>query len=287
MEAYNNESNAIRFSMCPQRADGSIGLMDYNLKCRALGIGMDTPKLVSEEAGATEGSGVGSGTTVVVNTNQQRESSGVMGNNMVNASGVDGVVSNVFNKEEIIKVDVEPTLRRDLCCETYACLGCCSGGQAFFFKLPDCLGGGCNMRSLFGECASTCKLIQKPIFCEQVMGFSCCDLSTMCSSGGDNDDTCIKFCTYSGQCTCCCLLQIAGKQSYACMRTFLKCWTWLCCWDTRCSCPPSSASPMQCTICGFGYRFYEHGGCGCRMRADTDEANATVTTNTTVVVVNS
>merc|ERR1712216_535830 len=141
-EAFQKEENAVRMAFCTRNADGSRQLFDYDLKCRALNIGMDAPSMVSEDAGAKseEGAGVGSGsTTVVVNTSSSQEAGGVLGHNAVSGAGVDGVVSNVFNKEELVKVDVEPTLRRDLCCETYACCGICSGGHAWFFKIPDCL----------------------------------------------------------------------------------------------------------------------------------------------------
>jgi len=285
-ETFIKEASAVRCALCPQAPDGSRRLFDYNLKCRALDIGMQAPSIASEDA--AEGSGVGSGSTVVVvNTNESRADSGVLGNNMINASGVDGVVSNVFSKEAVVKVDVEPTMRTDLCCETYCCLGLCSGGQAFFFKMPDCLGAGYSAKALFGECAGTCKVVQKPTFCECVGGFTCLDMSTCCSNGGDNDDTCCTACSCSNQQTWCCICQEACRVQLALMRTCIKCWMWELIWDERFSCPPSSASPMQCTICGFGYRFYENGGLGCRLRADTDEANATVSSNTTVVVVNS
>jgi hypothetical protein len=44
--------------------------------------------------------------------------------------GISGVVSNPFAKEDLVKVDVEPNLRRDMWLETY----CCLHGCAWFFK---------------------------------------------------------------------------------------------------------------------------------------------------------
>ena len=82
--------------------------------------------------------GEGSGTTVVVTQTQQEQDPGALGgaygHGGVSGAGVDGVVSNIFAKEEVVKVDANPNQRKDLCCETYACMWCCTGGYAWFFK---------------------------------------------------------------------------------------------------------------------------------------------------------
>merc|ERR1711871_1725397 len=150
-------------------------------------------------------------------------------------------------KEAICNVDVQPTERKDLCCESYCCFFCGSGGHAWFFKIPDCLGMGSNCTTLFGSDACTCKFLQKPTFCEVLCYYSFLDMSTCCKS-----------------------------------------WCWVFFNDWRCAVPPSSFAPLQCTLCGFGYRMYENGGCGCRIRANTqeDQAPAAAGGTTTVVVVN-
>lgn len=238
--------------------------------------------------------GVGAGsTTVVVSSGggapPPDQSANVWGNDSVGLTGIDGVASNVFAKDDIVTVDAEPTLRRDLCCESYTCLFCCAGGHAWFFKMPDCLGGGCRTMNLCGEMAGTCKVLQKPTCCEVVCHQVCLDMSTCCSNKGENDLTCCTACKCQKQVTYCCILQSAFKCQYGLMRTIGNCWMWLLCYDCRCSVPPMSFAPMQCTICGFGYRCYENGGCGCRVRADTctDQAPPPAAGgNTTVVVVN-
>jgi len=80
-----------------------------------------------------EGSG---GTTVVVTGGGGGAPAdpGLYGHGGVSGAGVDGVVSNVFAKEEVVKVDANPTLRKDLCCESYWCCWCCAGGQSWFLK---------------------------------------------------------------------------------------------------------------------------------------------------------
>merc|ERR1719453_742770 len=100
---------------------------------------MDAP---SSSAGSGVGGSGGTTTTTVVTTSAPQQQSGgaVMGNNMVSMSGVDGVASNPFAKESIVNIDVKPNERRDLCCETYVCCLIGSGGHAWFFKMPDCLG---------------------------------------------------------------------------------------------------------------------------------------------------
>merc|ERR1711998_32844 len=244
--------------------------------------------------GSSAGSGVGGSggttTTVVTTTSAPQQQGGaVMGNNMVSLErGVDGVASNIFAKESIVNIDVKPNERRDLCCESYVCCFIGSGGHAWFFKMPDCLGLGCDATYLCGKCACTCKFLQKPTFCEHLEHFACLDMSTCCSNKGENDDTCCTAYSMSCQSTFCCLVQHACKMEYGLLRTCLKCWFWAFIFDFRYAIPPGSYAPLQCTICGFGYRCYENGGCGCRVRANTmeDSAPAPAAATTTVVVVN-
>jgi hypothetical protein len=242
------------------------------------------------EGSTEEATGVGAGsTTVVVSTGAPQPQGGaVMGNNMVGLDGVDGVASNVFAKEAICNVDVQPTERKDLCCESYCCFVCGAGGHSWFFKIPDCLGMGSNCTTLLGSEACTCKFLQKPTFCEVLCYYSLLDMSTCCSNKGENDDTCCSLETCASQCTWCCIIQTACKVEHALMRTCIKSWCWVFFNDCRCACPPNSFAPLQCTLCGFGYRMYENGGCGCRVRANTqeDQAPAAAGGTTTVVVVN-
>jgi len=251
---------------------------------------MSAPAVAGDASDSAHGVGAGSTTVVVSNTGGQPadQSGNVWGNDSVGLTGIDGVASNVFAKEEVVKVDADPTLRRDLCCESYSCMFCCTGGHAFFFKIPDCLGGGCRVMSCFGEGAATLKVLQKPTCCEVICSQVCLDASTCCSNKGENDLTCCTACKYQRQCTYCCICQEASKCQCGLMRTIGNCWLWLLCCDYRCSVPPMSFAPLQCTICGFGYRCYENGGCGCRIRADTcaDQAPAAAGGSTTVVVVN-
>jgi hypothetical protein len=88
--------------------------------------------------------------------------------------------------------------------------------------------------------------------------------------------------------TCCCLCQDAHKCEIGLMRTCVKCWSWGLCIDYRCACPPDSSAPLQCTLCGLGYRAFEGGGCGFRMwgHAGANQGAAVAPSNTTVVVVN-
>jgi len=245
----------------------------------------EAPGMVDESTQEAVGVGAGS-TTVVVSTGApQQQDPAVFGNNAVGLQGIDGVASNVFAKEAICNVDVTPTERRDLCFESYICCGIGAGGFAWFFKLPDCLGLGFNCTYLFGSCAGTCKFLQKPTFCEALCYYSLIDLSTCCSNKGENDDVCCSLQTCASQCTWCCVFQTACKTETALMRTCLKCWFWVLFEDLRCAVPPSSFAPLQCTLCGFGYRCYENGGCGCRVRANTMEDSAPAQAGTTTVVV--
>lgn len=258
------------------------------------------PGSVDEEAtredGARRGSrhgahsefGEGSGTTVVVTQSQAPQDPGALGgaygHGGVSGAGVDGVVSNIFAKEELVKVDANPNLRKDLCCESYSCMWCCTGGHAWFFKVPDCLGAGSSCMCFLGECAGTCKILQKPTFCECLGYQACIDLSTCCSDKGEGDMTCCIYYTCQSQCTWCCLCQSAQKMTLGIMRTLCQLWAWVLICDWRCGCPPQSATPLQCTLCGFGWRAYSN-DCVFRMRADTQEDQAPPpSTNTTVVV---
>merc|ERR1711988_888554 len=284
---------ALRASCCNwEDNDAPMKWLDYSLK--AYKSELEAPAVVSMDAPSScEGSGVGGsgGTTttpVVVSGAPQQAGGGVLGNNMVSGAGVDGVVSNPFAKESIVNIDVQPNARRDLCLESYMCCFLGSGGCAWFFKMPDCLGLGCDITSLCGKGACTCKFLQKPTFCEVLCHTACMDMSTCCSNKCENDDTCCTFCTNQCQTTYCCIMQQAFKCEFALMRTCLKCWYWMFFTDYRAACPPGSFAPLQCTVCGFGYRCYENGGCGCRVRADTmeDSAPAAGASTTTVVVVN-
>jgi len=273
------------FSLFSLRDDGSgnksWNYLDYNGSYSY--DPMIAPASAEETSDSAMGMGAGSTTVVVV-----QNGGGAASPAPRRMSGVDGVVSNVFAKEELVKVDAEPTLRRDLCCESYVCCGLGSGGHSWFFKCPDCLGCGCRTMNLCGELAGTCKILQKPTFCEYVCHQVCFDMSTCCSNKGENDLTCCIALKCQQQATWCCILQSACKCQYGLMRTFGNCWMWVLCNDCRCSVPPMAFAPMQCTLCGFGYRCYEHGGCGCRVRADTCAADAPVAAggNTTVVVIN-
>merc|ERR1712224_1073197 len=169
----------------------------------------------------------GSGTTTVVVSSgaaSPAPSGGVSSH--VSGSGIDGVVSNPFAKDAVVEVDVKPTERVDLGCETYACCFLCSGGHAWFFKMPDCLGAGCQMMAFFGSCAHSTKFLQKPTFCENVCQCSFIDMSTCCTNRGENDNTCCSACTCQCQETCCCLIQDAHKCEMGLMRTLMKCWSW-------------------------------------------------------------
>jgi len=287
------ELPSVRFRLChyEQNEDESwepLKLFDFTYQPAGEdhGIKMDDIEAELQETKTEEGSGVGSGTTTVVvaNSGGGGGSGGLFDESKpVSIKGVDGVVSNPFAKESIVKVDVEPNLRRDLCLETY----CCSSGCAWFFKMPDCLGCGTMCMCCLGSEACTGKFLQKPTFCEQVCAYSICDMSTCCTNKGENDMTCCTFANCQAQCTLCCIAQFAYKCEYGIMRTCIRCWDWCFCMDSRCACPPSSFAPLQFTCCGFGYRCYENGGCGFRMRADeSNVAPAAGGGNTTVVVVN-
>merc|ERR1712166_177321 len=280
------------FSLFSLRDNGSgnklLKMFDYNGNYSY--DPMVAPASVEEMSESAVGVGAGSTTVAIQNAGGAApdQSGNVWGNDSVGLTGVDGGASNVFAKEEIVKVDAEPTLRRDLCCESYVCCGLGSGGHAWFFKMPDCLGGGCRSMTCCGEQAGTCKVLQKPTCCEYVCHCVMLDMSTCCSNKGEGDLTCCTAFKCQQQATWCCILQSACKVQLGLMRTVGNCWMWLLCHDYRCSVPPMSFAPMQCTICGFGYRCYEHGGCGCRVRADTCAADAPAAAggNTTVVVIN-
>jgi len=277
-----NVSSGISCCKWDEEVEGPMKWFDYSGSYK-FSEQMEAPNMVSTDAPSTSGgSGVGAGTTtVVVQQNTSTAPVGMIGNDAVSLErGVDGVASNVFAKEAICKVDVEPTLRRDLCCDTT----CCCFGQYWFFKLPDCLGTGCDATCLFGKVACTGKLLQKPTFCEELCFMSCFDMSTCCSNKGENDDTCCSAYTCACQETCLCLCQHACKTEIALMRTCVKCWLWLLIFDTRCAFPCSSFQPMGCTLCGFGWR--AGSGVGCQIRADNDPegTGGAQTTSTTVVV---
>jgi hypothetical protein len=97
----------------------------------------------------------------------------------------------------------------------------------------------------------------------------------MCSDRGENDNTCISLWGSSCQLTYCCIAQYAGKCNIGIMRTCLQGWLWAFCIDTRCAFPPNSFAPLQCLICGLGYRGYGgNNGISFRARADdTDGAD--------------
>ena len=125
-----DHNNTVYCACYAKQTDGVLKMLDFKvLKCRALGIGMEAPGNISNE-----GSGVGSGSTTVVVSHQHspghRADAGVLGN-MVDGTGVAGVVGNVFNKDSICNVDANPTPCRDLCCESYICCPYfCAGGHA-------------------------------------------------------------------------------------------------------------------------------------------------------------
>merc|ERR1712054_471028 len=170
--------------------------------------------------------------------------------------------------EKTVKVDVKMTERKDLCLETYGCCFIATGGFAWFFKIPDCLGCGCELTSLFGGCARSFKFLQKPTFCELAAGCVFMDMSTCCAKKKENDKECCVCWQCSQQCVYCCLFQDACELTYGLMRTLLSFWEWAFCIDYRCACPPSNAVPLQCLCCGFGYRAYNNEGVGFRMQAD-------------------
>lgn len=314
---WDQHPTALRLTFCRKGTDESdFKLIDGQFHCEGLAIHRrptpveDMAPGAADEGGrrpsmhSAEGAGKGSGSTVVVagggggsTTVVQTGAAapapadhGIYGNGGVSNAGVDGVVSNVFAKEELIKVDVEPNKRRDLCLESYGCCFLYAGGCSWFFKMPDCLGCGCLVSSLFGSCARSFKLIQKPTFCELAVGFTCIDMSTCCAAKDENDDECCSLYKCSCQTTYCCITQDACKVVVGLMRTLLKFWQWYFCVDCRCACPVSSFAPLQCLCCGFGYRAYgQNPGVGFRMRADTCEDEAPPPPQgggTTVVVVN-
>merc|ERR1711871_40223 len=111
------------------------------------GVGEKSP--TSSDAGMGAGKGGSGTTTVVVSSGAASPAPSGGLSSHVSGSGIDGVVSNPFAKDSVVEVDVQPNERKDLCCETYACCFLCSGGWAWFFKMPDCLGGGCQMTAFF------------------------------------------------------------------------------------------------------------------------------------------
>merc|ERR1712070_672960 len=290
----NNESQkitempAVRFRHYEQNDDESwepLKMFDFTYQAAGDDKGVEMDEISS--AKTEEGSAVGSGTTTVVvagGGGAPAAQDPFDTSQAVSIKGIDGVVSNPFAKEEIVKVDVEPNLRRDVCLETY----CCTSGCAWFFKMPDCLGAGYMCMWLLGMYACTTKILQKPTFCEFVCACAICDMSTCCSNKGENDMTCCTFCNYQYQATWCCILQNACKCEYGLMRTLIRCWSWCLICDTRCACPPSSFAPLQFTCCGFGYRCSPGGGFGFRMRGDESNVApaAAAGGGTTVVVVN-
>jgi hypothetical protein len=252
------------------------------------------------ESGVGSGTGVGSGasstTTVVVNSGggAQQPPAQFGANNVSLEGGIDGVVSNPFAAKDVISVDVDPTLRKDLCLETNFCgIGMCIplGTQSLFLKLPDCLGCGCMRTECCGSCACTVKFLQKPTCCQGVFGFTILDCSKLCKCG-ENDDVCCTCCSCEEQCTYCCLLQVALKMEYGIFKTLFKNWAWAFCCDGRCAIPCSSFSPCQAVCCGFGYRPWVkaatgESACGFRCRNDLNAGDAPAAGgSTTVVVVN-
>ena len=281
-----NDASHIRggFRFCSKRDDGELEWVNWGAayehkKSDDLGA----PGCIDMEGTSQELKGVGSGSTTVVVTNTQQPGQGSTIN--ANGNGVDGVVSNVFAKEDLVKVDADPTLRKDLCCESYCCCFLCSGGTAGFFKLPDCLGFGSNCTSFIGQTACTTKLLQKPTLCEILGHTSCIDLSTCCSNRGENDKSCCTCQKLQFQCTYCCLCQQACKMECGLMRTMAECWQWCLCVDYRCAFPPAGFAPLQCGCCGFMYRGYGGKGCGFQLRGDDGASEAAPTNSTTVVVV--
>jgi len=150
--------------------------------------------------------------------------------------------------------------------------------------MPDCLGVGWQCMCCLGEWATTCKFLQKPTLCECLGYTACVDLSTCCSNKGEGDMSCCVFYTCQSQCTWCCLAQTASKCSVGLYRTLIQSWCWCFFCDWRAGMPPQSATPLQCTICGFGWRAYSN-DCVMRLRADTGEAPAATGGGSTVVVV--
>ena len=192
-------------------------------------------------------------------------------NTNVGMKGADGIVSNIFNKDQVVTVVTTP--RVDTCCESGLCLGpLCSSLFGWYFKIPDCVGCGADCTCCIGKLGATLKMAQSPTVFDSMCNCTCLDISTCCNC---DSDVCVLLCKNASTCKCCLIAECAWNAELGLMKTCFKTWFQCLFCDVRAAMPVQKEfAPPGCGCCGCMFRPGSQRSCGWQMRSATKSGQA-------------